>query len=195
MNKNTITAFLAASAVFVSLCGCVEQQNSTTTNAPASQSDTITLRKEKTNYFNGTVKNPEFSYFADPALWSYVNSPSDTCELRMITGKDTLTCGVSVFISDEKEKDQSAELKVLSIVNKEEILSTGPLATVGRTFYYYEWAVDEEINARVYLADYGDKYVCAYSECNNFGFVEGKIADLLSTLKLHEETATEEEEK
>lgn len=193
MNKKTIASFFAATALFMTMCGCVEKQDDYASyNAKPGQSSTISPRKNKTRYYNGKISNNDFYYYADPALWSYVNSPKDTCDLRMITDKDIISCGVSIFLSDENERDQSAELKVLSVVNKEEVISTGPLATADRTFYYYEWTVDEDIHARMYLADYKDRYICAYTESNNYSYVDGKIAELLSSLTMIEKEEEEE---
>lgn len=187
MKKSTLTSIISASILLATMCGCTAQQTSNNYHAEPAQSSTIPVVKEKSDYFNGTVKSNGFSYFADPNLWSYVNSPDDTCELRMITDKDITNCGISLFISDEKSQDETAESKVLSIVNKDEIRSTGTLATADRTFYYYEWAIDDDTNARTYLSDYNDKYLCAYAESNNFGYVDNKIADILSMIKLPEE--------
>ena len=39
----------------------------------------------------------------------------------------------------------------------------------------------------MYLADYNDKYICAYAESNSFGYVENKIADILSMIKFPED--------
>ena len=187
MKKNTITAVFSAAVLLMTMCGCTAQNADPTAHSEPVQTATIPLDKEKTNYFNGYIKSNDFSYFADPNLWAYVNSSDDTCEIRMITGKDINQCGLSLFVSDEKSQSETAELKVLSVVNREEILSTGTLATADRTFYYYEWSVDDDINARMYLADYNDKYICAYAESNSFGYVENKIADILSMIKFPED--------
>jgi hypothetical protein len=187
MKKNSFTAVLSAAVLLATMCGCTAQKADPTAQTEPIQTATIPLNKEKTNYFNGYIKNIDFSYYAEPNLWAYVNSPDDTCELRMITGKDINKCGLSLFMSDEKPQSETAELKVLSIVNRDEILSTGTLATADRTFYYYEWTIDDELNARMYIADCDDKYICAYAESNSFGYVENKIADVLSMIKLPEE--------
>ncbi|MBR5682492.1 MAG: hypothetical protein IKW96_04300 [Ruminococcus sp.] len=187
MKKYTFTAVLSSAVLLAAMCGCTAQNADNTAHTEPIQTATISLNKEKTDYFNGHVKSNDFSYYADPNLWAYVNSPEDTCELRMITGKDINNCGLSLFMSNEKSQGETAELKVLSVVNKEEILSTGTLVTADRTFYYYEWTVDDDLNARMYIADCGDKYICAYAESNSFGYVENKIADVLSMIKLPEE--------
>lgn len=190
MKKNTITAVFSAAVLLSAMCGCTAQTSDPANHAEPVQTATLSLGSEKTDYFNGYVKCDEFTYYADPNLWSYVNSLDDPCDIRMITDKDINSCGLSLFISDEKPQGETAEFKVLSVVNSDEIRSTGTLATAERTFYYYEWAVDETISARMYLADYDDKYICAYAESNNFGYVENKIADIFSMIKFPDTEGT-----
>lgn len=192
MNKKILTAILAA-AVLGNMCGCTEKttspsENGTDINVQSEtkvQEATVPISPETLQYQNGNVIGPDFSYYADPSLWKFTNSSTDTCDLRMLADKDFTTCGISIFSSDEKNDGQSAQLKVLSVVNRDEMISQGTLVTSSLTFYYYEWTIDNETNARTYLADYGnDKYICLYAESTNFGITDVKLADILSTLKL-----------
>ena len=96
MKKNTITAVFSAAVLLMTMCGCTAQNADPTAHSEPVQTATIPLDKEKTNYFNGYIKSNDFSYFADPNLWAYVNSSDDTCEIRMITGKDINQCGFLV---------------------------------------------------------------------------------------------------
>ena len=190
MNKNILTVILAA-AVLGTMCGCIENDTShsdQTTDQTVQEDttvpeETISVIKETFQYKNGTVIGPDFSYYADPVLWKATNSGTDTCDFRMSADRDFTTCGISIFTSDERT--QPAQLKVLSVVNRDDIISQGTLVTASLNFYYYEWPIDNDTNARTYLADYGDnKYICLYAESTNFGLVDVKLADILSSLKL-----------
>lgn len=186
MNKKIITAIFAAAVISTALCGCSRQKPYVPSNeqAASEQAEKLAVKKEKITYNKGNVTCSDFSFFADPALWNYTESSDDTCDFRMKAYKDLTTCGVSLFSSDEKVTGQDAQMKVLSVINNADVVSTGTLATADRTFYYYEYSINEDLHARTYIADNNDKYICAYVESNNFGYIDGKIADLLSSIQL-----------
>ena len=172
----------------LSLCGCNEKNSSDENKtAPQTAAETVAVQHDDTSYDNGTYSGTGFSLYADPRIWAYKTSDDDSCDLHMITDKDIVSCGISVYISDDDHGGKTAQEIVASESENENIIYSGPLATSSFTFYFYEWVIGEETNGRMYFADYGDKYICIYAESTNFGFVDVKIADLLSTLKVTDE--------
>ena len=186
MNKKIITAILAAAAISAALCSCSGQKPyvPSSEHSASVQAEKLALKKENITYNKGNVTCSDFSFFADPSLWTYTESSDDTCDFRMKAYKELTTCGVALFSSDEKTPGQDAQTKVLSVINNADVVSTGTLATADRNFYYYEYSINEDLHARTYIADNNDKYICAYVESNNFGYIDGKIADLLSSIEL-----------
>lgn len=188
MNNKTIMSVLAASALLLSMCSCTETEAPSASSAAESSSvQTVmtTQAHEKSEYSDGNYSGDGFTMFADPVLWQFIGSDSDTAyDLKMITDRDFVTLGLSVY-TDANENGKTAQEIVMSADNKA-ILSTGALSTAKLSFYYYEWAVDEETRARNYFADLDGRYLCVYAESTNFGFVDSKIADLLSGITLTE---------
>ncbi len=182
MKKHFFTAVLAACAITLSLCSCKEKSSSD--KKASSQPMTAAYRDDSASYDNGTYSGKGFSLYAEPKIWAFRSKDDDSCDLRMITDRDFTTCGISVYISNDDHGGKTAQEIVEEASKNENIVFSGPLATSAFTFYFYEWAVDGTTHARTYFADYGDKYLCIYAESSNFGYVDVKIADLLSTLKM-----------
>ncbi|WP_297960519.1 hypothetical protein [uncultured Ruminococcus sp.] len=178
--KKHLFAVLAAAAALSCLCGCTSEKNSSQSPSSAVLS---TISRDDTQYDSGNYSGEGFTLYAEPRLWKYRSSDNDTCDLRMITDKDIITCGISVYTDMSDHGGKSAEETVDS-QNSEAVLSKGSLATAKLSFCYYEWAVDEYTRARTYYADIDGGYLCVYAESTNFGYVDVKIADLLSGLKL-----------
>ena len=183
MQKYTFTALLSAGTIALSLCGCNEKTSSNT-KTPAPQPTTAAVLHDDTSFDNGTYSGTGFALYADPRIWTFREKNDDTCDLRMMTDKDIVSCGISVYISDDDHGGKTSQEIVDEQSKNNNIVFTGPLATSVCTFYFYEWEIDENTHARTYFADHGDKYICVYAESSNFGFVDVKIADLLSTLKI-----------
>lgn len=189
MPKYTFTAILSAGTIAFSLCGCNEKTSSNTKSpAPQPTTTAVIQHDDTTSFDNGSYSGTGFSLYADPRIWAFKEKKDDICDLRMITDKDIVSCGVSVYISDDDHDGKTAQEIVDEQSKNDNIVYTGPLATSSFTFYFYEWEKDENTRARTYLADHGDKYICVYAESSNFNFVDVKIADLLSTLKITDET-------
>ena len=190
MKKHIFTAVTAAAAL-LSLCSCTSGKSSTvspssafvTTASPSSVVVTKVSRGD-TQYDSGTYSGSDFSLYADPYLWAYRTDDNDTCDLRMITDGGFVTCGISIYTSDDDYGGKSARDIVMSNDNPSVVL-TGALSTVPITFYYYEWEMNEDTHARTYFGDLDGRYLCIYAESTNFGYVDGKIAELLSGLKLN----------
>lgn len=182
MKKHLFTTVLAAFTITLSLCSCKEK--SSPDKNTSSQPITTAAHDDSASYINGTYSGKGFSLYAEPRIWTFRSQNNDSCDLRMITDRDFTTCGISVYISDDDHGGKTAQEIVEEASKNENIVFSGPLATSAFTFYFYEWAVDETTHARTYFADYGDKYLCVYAESTNFGYVDVKIADLLSTLKM-----------
>ena len=173
----------------LSLCGCNEKKSSDENgSAPQPAAETVAVQHDDTSFDNGTYSGTGFSLYADPRIWAYKTSDDDPCDLHMITDKDIVSCGISVYISDDDHGGKTAQEIVASASEDENIIFSGPLVIPGFTFYFYEWNIAEETNGRMYFADHGDKYICIYAESTNFGFVDVKITDLLSTLKVDDTT-------
>ena len=189
MQKHTFTALIAACTMALSLCGCNEKKSSDENgSAPQPAAETVAVQHDDTSFDNGTYSGTGFSLYADPRIWAYKTSDDDPCDLHMITDKDIVSCGISVYISDDDHGGKTAQEIVASASEDENIIFSGPLVIPGFTFYFYEWNIAEETNGRMYFADHGDKYICIYAESTNFGFVDVKITDLLSTLKVDDTT-------
>ncbi|WP_024860902.1 hypothetical protein [Ruminococcus flavefaciens] len=193
MKNNSLKAVLAASMLLFTLCSCTDPYGVTPPSSEISTTEasanTVLTEKVSTNakYENGSYSGEGFSLYADPNIWRFIGSQSDApYDLQLITDKDINTCGISVYVSDDDHGGKSAQNIVME-ANNSDIIFTGAAATAAMTFYYYEWAIDDETHGRTYFADYGDnKYLCAYAESNNFGYMDGKITDLLSSIKLTE---------
>ena len=192
MKNNSLKAVLAASMLLFTFGSCTDQYGinppSSEISATEESSKIVLTEKVTTNakYENGTYSGNGFSMYADPNIWRFIGSQSDApYDLQLITDKDINTCGISVYVSDDDHGGKSAQNIVME-ANAPDIVFTGAAATAATTFYYYEWAIDDENHGRTYFADYGDKYLCAYAESNNFGYMDGKITDLLSSIKLTE---------
>ncbi len=184
MKSHSFKAFIAALLIAAAMCGC--EKKSTSDEKQTTQPITAAVHDENTSFDNGTYSGKGFSLYADPRIWAYKSSENDTCDLRMITDKDIVSCGVSVYISDDDHGGKTAQEIVEEASKNDNIVYTGPLSTAAFSFFFYEWTVDEDTRARTYFADCGDKYLCVYAESSNFGFVDVKIADLLSTLKVND---------
>ena len=191
MKKHRITAVIGAVLLLAALCGCTDQDG---ISAPSSESSTEASAdvivtesvRSSTSYENGTYSGEGFSMYADPNIWRYNGDNTNAaCDLQLITDKDINTCGISVYVSDDDHGGKSAQNIVME-ANNPDITFTGAAATAAMTFYYYEWAIDDNTHGRTYFADYGDKYLCVYAESTNFGYVESKISELLGSIKLTE---------
>ena len=189
MKKHRITAFIAASMLFFTLVSCMEKK-------PASSSESTTEAASKTvlaenvrsnaKYENGTYSGEGFSLYADPNIWQFCGDNADApCDLQLKTDKDINSCGISVYVSDDDHGGKSAQDIVMNS-NNDDIIFKGAAATSAMTFYYYEWAIDDNTHGRTYFGDYSGRYLCAYAESTNFGYVESKISDLLGSIKLTE---------
>jgi len=189
MNKNTIISIISAIVLSTSFCGCTKQKSYVPSESPAAteQGTKIELKKEVLSYNKGNVTCDDFNFFADPTIWNYTDASDDICDFRMKAAKELTICGITLFRSEEQRNGNDAQFKVLSVINDDDVVSTGTLATADRNFYYYEWSINEDLHGRTYIADCGNNYLCAYAESNNFGFVDGKIAELLSSIKLADE--------
>lgn len=183
MKKSTLKAIFAASAMPLILCSCTGDKGNSSLSEPSVQSEIVTGAHAKSEYNNGSYTGSGFSLYADPKIWSYSGSADSSCDLYIITDKDFASCGISVYISDDDHGGKTAR-EIVMTNNNETILSTGSLTTAAFSFYYYEWAVDDDIRARSYFADHGGNYLCVYAESSNFGYVDGKIAELLTSIKI-----------
>lgn len=191
MKKHRITATIAASMLLFTLGSCTDQYGIT----PPAESTTETTSKtvlydnvrSNAKYENGTYSGDGFSLYADPNIWKFNGGNSEApCDLQLITDKDINSCGLSVYVSNDDHGGKSAQDIVFGADNPD-IIFTGAAATSAMTFYYYEWAIDDNTHGRTYFGDFGSRYLCIYAESTNFGLVENKIADLLSSLKLQTE--------
>jgi hypothetical protein len=194
MKKHRLTAVAAACALLTALCGCADGKSGSSDSSPVSSdfapvsAETVTAPQGSADYSDGTYSGEGFSLYADPAIWEYTGGQEDSpCDLQLRSGGGANTCGVSVYVSDDDHGGKSAQDIVMN-ADDERIVYTGALATTALTFYYYEWAIDEEKHGRTYFADYGDSYLCVYAESINFGYVESKIADLLGSMTLTEKS-------
>lgn len=199
MNKIHFTAIITAALMSVSMCSCLEKKEDTsnkpapsateasaegTTSAPPVPVSPLT---EKIEYKSGNYISESFSLYAEPNIWQYDDSASVkdggalSCDLKMVTDMDFTTCGLKVYTAENKSGISAQE--TINAENSTAIVFTGSLATGKNTFYYYEWAANDNMHCRSYLADFGDKYLCAYAESSNFGYVESKIADVLQSIK------------
>ena len=190
MKKHSISAVMAASLLLFTLGSCTDKDSimppSESTTEAASKSVLAGNARSNAKYENGTYSGDGFSLYADPNIWKFSGSQTDTtCDLQLIVNKDINSCGISFYVSDDDHGGKSAQDIVMNN-NNDDIIFTGAAATSAMTFYYYEWAIDENIHGRNYFADYGDRYLCAYAESSNFGLVENKISDLFTTIKLTE---------
>ena len=182
MKKHIFTAVTAAAAL-LSLCSCTSGKSSSTVS-PSSSAVVTTVSRGDTQYDSGTYSGRDFSLYADPYLWTYRTDDNDTCDLRMITDGGFVTCGISIYTCDDDYGGKSARDITMSNDDPSVVLK-GALSTVPITFYYYEWEMNEDTNARTYFGDLDGCYLCIYAESTNFGYVDGKIAELLSGLKLN----------
>ena len=184
-----ITAIFAAAALLFTLGSCTENQSSSAPDSTAeATSKTVLYDNVRSNakYENGTYSGEGFSLYADPNIWQFCgDNPDAPCDLKLKTDKDINSCGISVYVSDDDHGGKSAQDIVMN-ANNEDIIFTGAAATPAMTFYYYEWAIDDNTHGRTYFGDYGSRYLCAYAESTNFGYVENKISDLLGSIKLTE---------
>jgi hypothetical protein len=199
MNKIHFTAIITAALMSVSMCSCLEKKEDTsnkpvpsateasaegTTSAPPVPVSPLT---EKIEYKSGNYISESFSLYAEPNIWQYDDSASVkdcgalSCDLKMVTDRDFTTCGLKVYTAENKSGISAQE--TINAENSTAIFFTGSLATGKYNFYYYEWAANDNMHCRSYLADFGDKYLCAYAESSNFGYVESKIADVLQSIK------------
>ncbi|MBQ6170610.1 MAG: hypothetical protein IJK30_11715 [Ruminococcus sp.] len=183
MKKHRLTAAVTACMMLAVLCGCAESKGSVSETAPVSQ-EIVTAPQGSAEYSDGTYSGEGFSLYADPSIWKY-SGGEGTCDLLLNTNNDINSFGISIYVSDDDHGGKSAQDIVMNN-NDERIIYTGALATTALTFYYYEWAISDALHGRTYFADYGDKYLCVYAESTNFGYVENKIADLLGSLELSE---------
>ena len=183
MKKHLIKAALAACVMLAAPCSCAESKGSVSETAPAPQ-EIVTAPQGSAEYSNGTYSGEGFSLYADPSMWKY-SGGEGSCDLMLNTTNDINSCGISVYVSDDDHGGKSAQEIVMGADN-DSIVFTGALATAACTFYYYEWAISDDLHGRTYFTDYGDKYLCVYAESSNFGYVENKIADLLGSLELSE---------
>lgn len=183
MKKHRLTAAVTACMMLAVLCGCAESKGSVSETAPVSQ-EIVTAPQGSAEYSDGTYSGEGFSLYADPSIWKY-SGGEGTCDLLLNTNNDINSLGISIYVSDDDHGGKSAQEIVMG-ADDDSIIFTGALATASCTFYFYEWEKDEELHCRTYFADYGDKYLCVYAESTNFGYVENKIADLLGSLELSE---------
>ncbi|SEH54986.1 hypothetical protein SAMN02910265_01357 [Ruminococcus flavefaciens] len=199
MKKLHFTAVIAAALMAVSLCSCLDKKNDTSdTNASAaSEASTEGTTSappvpmspviENTEYKNGNYKSHSFSMYAEPNIWKYDSSETVTeggampCDLKMVTDRDFTTCGLKIYVAENTDGKSAQE--AISSENNDNIIFTGTTATAKCTFYYYEWAANDDLHCRSYLADFGGKYLCVYAESTNFGYVEGKITEILSSIR------------
>ena len=200
MKKLHFTAIMAAALMAVSLCSCLDKKENTSreqnANSASEASTEVTTSAppvplaasdEKVEYKNGNYISESFSMYAEPNIWQYDDSASVAnggampCDLKMVTDRDFTTCGLNVYVSENTEGKTAQE--IIDAEDSTAIVFTGSLATGKYTFYYYEWAVNDDLHCRSYLADFGEKYLCVYAESSNFGYVEGKIADVLQSIK------------
>lgn len=188
MKKIYFKAVFAAALMAVSLFSCNNKKTAAPEKEqPASSSATIAASAETVEYKNGNYITDSFSMYADPNIWAYDGSASVTesgampCCLKMVTDRDFTTCGLNVYTSENSDGKSAQE--VINAENSKDIVFTGTTATGKYTFYYYEWAANDTLHCRSYLADFGDKYLCVYAESSNFGYVEGKIAEVLQSIK------------
>ena len=183
MKKHRLTAVLAACVITAVLCGCAESKGSVSETAPVSQ-EIVTVPHGSAEYSDGTYSGEGFSLYADPSIWKY-SGGEGTCDLLLNTNNAINSFGISIYVSDDDHGGKSAQEIVMG-AEDDSIIFTGALATASCTFYFYEWAISDALHGRTYFADYGDKYLCVYAESTNFGYVENKIADLLGSLELSE---------
>ena len=187
MKKYRITAVMAASLMLFTMGSCMEKKaapNSSESSTEAA-SDVIMTENVRSGakYENGTYSGEGFSLYADPNIWKWNGDNSEApCDLQLIVDKEINTCGISVYVSDDDHGGKSAQDIVMNADNKD-IVFTGAAATSAMTFYYYEWAIDDNTHGRTYFADFNGKYLCAYAESANFGYVESKISELLGSIK------------
>lgn len=185
MKKLDLAASLTAALMAVSLFSCNDKkpaaEKEKSKPAPAAVSE------ENVEYQNGNYISDSFKMYADPNIWQYDSSASVTtggsmpCFLKMITDREFTTCGLNVYVSENKDGKSAQE--AIDAENSKDIVFTGTTATAKYTFYYCEWAANDNLHCRSYLADLGEKYLCVYAESSNFGYVEGKIAEVLSSIK------------
>ncbi len=197
MNKIRFTAVIAAALMAASMCSCLDKKEDTSNKPSASEASTegttsappvpVSPLAEKIEYTSGNYISESFSLYAEPNIWQYDDSVSVTnsgampCDLKMVTDRDFTTCGIRVYVAENKDGKSAQE--AISAENNDNIIFTGTAATSKCTFYYYEWAANDDLHCRSYLADFGGKYLCVYAESTNFGYVEGKITEILSSIK------------
>lgn len=187
MKKHRITAAIAASALLFTLGSCMEKKPASpleSTTESTSKAVIYTNVRSNASYENGTYSGEGFSLYADPKIWKFNGSQADAhCDLEMITDRDFVTCGLSVYTDNDDHGGKSAQ-EIVASADSEAVISTGSLATASLNFYYYEWEIDENTHGRTYFSDIDGRYLCVYAESTNFGYVDGKIVDLLGSIKL-----------
>ena len=182
MKKHYITAALSAALLLFALCSCTDAKSSSYLSS--SKAETPTGVRSSAEYSSGTYSGDGFSLYADPKIWRFNDSQTEaSCDLQMITDRDFVTCGISVYTDPDSHGGRSPQ-EIVAAADSENVVSTGSLATASTTFYYYEWEIDKNTHGRSYYSLTDGRYLCVYAESTNFGYVDGKIADLLGSIKL-----------
>lgn len=187
MKIHRITAVTAASLLLFTMGSCMEKKAAPASSESLTESTSKTVLAENVRsnakYDNGTYSGKGFSLYADPNIWKFNGDDKNApCDLQLIVDKEINTCGISVYVSDDDHGGKSAQDIVMNAENPD-IIFTGAAATSAMTFYYYEWEIDDNTHGRTYFADFNEKYLCAYAESTNFGYVESKISELLGSIK------------